>query len=101
MRFLARIIAEIIQFATLVLTGLNGYWTWRAYDDAAKSFAKANGVGNDVPTVFGQNAVLFFLSATVLSLGFFLFASMCRAILETARNTERLMEIMEARNPDA
>lgn len=101
MRFIARIIAEIIQFGALLLTGVCGYFTWRAYDEARQGAAKAGDLGHEVATLFGQNAALFFLSATLLSLGFFLFASMCRAILETARNTERLMEIMETRNPDA
>jgi hypothetical protein len=103
MNLIARIIAELIQYVAFILTVLNGYWTWRTWHEVAEASAKAaaDKVSFEAPTLFGMNSVLFFLCLAIVCLAFFLLASTCRAILETARNTERLMEIMEARNPEA
>jgi hypothetical protein len=102
MNFIARLIAEIIQVGTFILTAFGGYLIWFTYNEASRGYAAAKAAKESftAPDILGVNAVLFSLILTGVGLSLFLLSSTLRAILETARNTERLMEIMEARNPD-
>lgn len=89
MNYIARLITEWLQFLSLLGTLLAGFATYRAFDDM-RTRMQAGQAAPD--TIFGVHAVIFLGSVTLISLAFFLLSSTCWAILETARNTAKLVD---------